>query len=101
MAARIASSVCGSSAAVTMAARALVTYVRTVDFTALLRARRFSSWRMRFLADWIFGIVESYLLRGPAAAVVTKLRTCARLQQYGAQAGRLCCTAIRRSIADG
>jgi hypothetical protein len=27
---------------------------------------------MRFLADWIFGIVESYLLRGPAAAVVTK-----------------------------
>ena len=39
-----------------MALRALVTKVRTVDLTDLLRARRLASMRMRFLADLRLGI---------------------------------------------
>ena len=62
MAARIASSVVGSAAFVAMALRAEVTYVRTVDLTDRLRARRFSSWRMRFLADEMFGMGDDFLL---------------------------------------
>jgi hypothetical protein len=54
-----------------MALRADVMCVRTLDLTDRLRARRFSSWRMRFLADEMFGMGDDFLLLGARLAADT------------------------------
>src|SRR5579884_1630469 len=62
-----ASRVMGSFGLAAMALRAWVTCVRTADLMERLRARRFSSMRMRFFADGRFGMASDFLLCGPTA----------------------------------